>query len=104
MEHLAAIMMLVGCSSGQADCRELPVGVPVYETVEACRADMSRELRRHAGSEPAVYGTCEAVDPLLLERDVMITWDLTGEGVLSVEVIDADEEFQRSQMVAEAVR
>lgn len=100
MDSAIAIMMLVGCTTGNVGCAEIPVEVPAYRSVELCREELRSTLRSRAGSAPVVYGTCESVDPLLLERDVVIAWHVSPAGALSVDVIDSDGSMPGRDLVA----
>lgn len=90
MEQFAAIMLIVTCSHGTADCRELPAPQVAYETVQTCNEDMRGALRRSAEQGGEVYGACAAVDPSVLEADAAVYWNLTTDGKLTVDVVDED--------------
>jgi len=86
MEHIAALLLVVGCSGDLRDCTELPAPVPVYETLEECQGELSpvrdsmRELREK------VLATCVFVDPALEEEDAELVWDVTPDGKLVAEI------------------
>ncbi len=88
MEHVAAIMMLVGCGGASADCREIAAPAVGYETVEECRALLKPALDSVAGTFRTTHGTCAAIDPALYLEDVVITWDVTASGELVVRIVD----------------
>ncbi|MGC3974977.1 MAG: hypothetical protein QM771_11415 [Nitrospira sp.] len=52
MEHIAALLFVVGCSSTMTDCRELQVPVSVFETAEACVAERPFALGDLQGQAP----------------------------------------------------
>lgn len=89
MEHVAALLMLVGCSTDLTECRELPAPAAVFETMEECDERLIDALAGAAGAYPRVFANCAAVDPALEEMDAEIVWDVTAaEGlVASVEPI-----------------
>lgn len=89
MEHVAALLMLVGCSTDLGACRELPAPAAVFETMEDCDARLIDALAGAAGTYPRIFADCIAVDPALEEVDAEIVWDVTSaEGlVASVEPI-----------------
>ena len=86
MEHLAAILLLLGCSDDAASCTELPAPQVGYETEQACEADMRRALVGAGNSYPLVIAKCIPIDPFS-EGDMEIVWDITGEGELIAAVV-----------------
>lgn len=90
MEHIAAIMVLIGCGHGEVDCRELPAPQPAYETVVACERQMEDALREASDSRPIIYGQCAEVDPALFEQDAVVSWDFAENGELHVAVVPTD--------------
>jgi hypothetical protein len=90
MEHIAAIMVLIGCGHGEIDCRELPAPQPAYETLVACERQMEAALREASDSRPIVYGQCAEVDPALFGQDAVISWDFAENGELHVDVVPTD--------------
>ncbi|RIK87866.1 MAG: hypothetical protein DCC69_03475 [Hyphomicrobiales bacterium] len=86
MEHIAAFLLIVGCSPDLAQCRELPAPLPVYETIEDCQAGIGAASAAHEGAAPRVFSRCFEVDPLLTETDAEIVWDVTAEGGLTATV------------------
>jgi hypothetical protein len=90
MEHVAALMFLIGCGHGDIDCREIPAPFVGYETVEACEADMPSVLKVASSEFPVAYGQCTFVDPVLFEQDAVIAWEFGPNGDLLVSVEPAD--------------
>lgn len=90
MEHVAAIMLLIGCGDGNIECRELPAPTPAYETVAQCEADMESALRGASNEMPLIYGQCAEVDPALFEQDAIVSWDFASNGELHVDVVPSD--------------
>lgn len=91
MEHIAALMLIIGCSPDLADCRELPAPVPVvFETAEECDTALPMALRHVDSDDARLFARCIDVDPALEEMDAELVWDVTpAEGlVASVEVLD----------------
>lgn len=86
MEHIAAIMMLVGCTQGNIDCRELPAPVIGFETAEECHELLQPALNEAKGNNKIVHGKCTAVDPALFIEDATIVWKITPSGQLDVQV------------------
>lgn len=78
MEHIAAVLFIVGCSPDLAQCRELPAPTPIFETGEDCASEQPFALEDLAGRAPRVLGTCIAVDPAMEEEDGEIVWSITN--------------------------
>jgi len=83
MEHIAAFLLIVGCSPDLAECREMPTPTAIYETVEDCEAERPAIAARHEEAAPRMFAQCFEVDPLLTETDAEIVWDVTSNGELS---------------------
>ena len=83
MEHIAAFLLIVGCSPDLAACREVPAPTAVYETIEDCEAERPAISAEHDGAAPRMFVQCFEVDPLLTETDAEIVWDVTDDGKLS---------------------
>lgn len=86
MEHIAAIMMLIGCTQGNAECKELPAPAVGFETTEECQALLQPSLNDFKGKYKIVYGKCAAIDPALYIEDATITWAITPAQELDVQV------------------
>lgn len=86
MEHIAAIMMLVGCTQGNVECKELPAPAVGFETAEECHALLQPSINDARGKYKIVYGKCAAIDPALYIEDATITWDITPAHELDVQV------------------
>ncbi|CDX58128.1 conserved exported hypothetical protein [Mesorhizobium plurifarium] len=82
MEHIAALLFVVGCSSTMADCRELQVPVSVFESAEACVAERPFALGDLRGQAPHIIGKCLAVDPALEDDYDQIVWNVRSDGTL----------------------
>lgn len=82
MEHIAALLLIIGCSADLADCRELPAPVPIFETAEECDAELPRAFAGYEGTRPHVVARCVAVDPAMEEADAELVWDVRPDGSL----------------------
>lgn len=93
MEHIAAFLLIIGCSEDLTECRELPAPAAVYETIEDCDAELPYSFGDFVGAHPQLFAQCFEVDPMLTEADAEIVWEITGDGHLyaSVEPIDGSE-------------
>lgn len=92
MEHIAAILLMVGCSADLKDCKELPVPTALYETDE-CTNDVAPALRSAAGLYPRLFATCVMLDPALEEEDAELVWDIGHDGKLNASVEPASTLF-----------
>lgn len=90
MEHIAALLLIVGCSPDLGECRELPAPVPLFETYEECDAALPAAFDARKADSPRVFARCVFVDPALEEEDAELVWDVTPAGMLvaSVEPYD----------------
>ena len=88
MEHIAALLLIIGCSGDLGECRELPAPVPVYETTEECQGDLPVAVAMVDGQAEKILARCVFVDPALEEEDAELVWDVTSDGTLhaSIEV------------------
>jgi len=90
MEHIAAFMLLIGCSGDLQACKEYPAPAVAYETVEQCKAELTPAIRSLSASQMKSFGKCVEIDPALIYEDAEIVWDVTQEGEIevSLEVIN----------------
>ncbi|WP_411037048.1 hypothetical protein [Shinella sp. BYT-45] len=86
MEHIAAIMLLVGCDPGSLACKELQAPQVAFETMEECVGALPSALGGAGVSKRVVHGRCAAIDPAWVEEDVEISWRMSREGGLEVDV------------------
>lgn len=86
MEHIAAFLLLVGCSNGDAECRELPSPTPVFETLEDCEAVRLPAIGHFTSRYPRVLGKCIEVDPAQEYEDATIVWDVLPNGRLQASI------------------
>ena len=82
MEHIAALLFVVGCSNSMTDCRELQVPVSVFETEQACTAERPFALGDLQGRAPHIVGKCLTVDPALEDDYDQIVWNVKPDGTL----------------------
>lgn len=86
MEHIAALLLIVGCSGDLSECREMPAPVTVFESAEECANARPFTLDDMAGRMPRIFGKCLPVDPALEEEYGEIVWDVTPGGTLDATV------------------
>jgi hypothetical protein len=92
MEHIAALLLIIGCSDDLSQCRELPAPVPLYEAAEDCDGALPNSLSAFEGQYGRLFARCVPVDPALEEEDAELTWDVRADGTLvaSVDAGSAD--------------
>jgi hypothetical protein len=92
MEHIAALLLIVGCSGDLKQCSELPSPVTVYETYEECQSELPPVLSSFRGKTDKLFGQCVYVDPAMEEEDAELVWDIGHDGKLhaSVEAYGAE--------------
>jgi len=90
MEHIAALLLIVGCSDGLTQCRELPVPTALYEAEEDCAYDLQPAIGRYVTRHAQVFGKCVPVDPAMDEEDAELVWRVKADGTLfaAIEVPD----------------
>lgn len=86
MEHIAAVLLIVGCSNSLQECKELPAPVPLYEAAEDCQRESGDMIRAYHGKFEKIFGTCVVVDPALEEEDAELVWDITPKGKLEASI------------------
>lgn len=84
MEHIAAFMILIGCSGDLQVCKEYPAPAVAFETVEQCETDLSPAIHTISASAEKSFGKCVEIDPALIYEDAEIVWDVTQDGGLEV--------------------
>jgi hypothetical protein len=82
MEHIAALLLIIGCSNDLSQCHELPAPVPVYEAAEDCDSELPASLGAFTGQYDQIFARCVPVDPALEEEDAELTWDILPDGTL----------------------
>jgi hypothetical protein len=86
MEHIAAFLLVVGCSDMLSECRELPASTSAFETVQECQEALDPALSRFTTRVPQVFASCVAVDPAEDQEDPQLAWHVGLDGILEVEV------------------
>lgn len=86
MEHIAAIMLLVGCSHGGLTCEELSAPQVAYESMEDCVGALPAALGGAGAGKRIVHGRCAAIDPAWMEEDVEVSWRMSRENGLEIDV------------------
>jgi hypothetical protein len=86
MEHIAALLLIVGCNNGLDQCRELPAPVAVFETVSECAAQRPKAIASLAHVEPRLFSRCLVVDPALEDDYDQITWNVRADGTFEAAI------------------
>ncbi|TWI43222.1 hypothetical protein [Mesorhizobium tianshanense] len=86
MEHIAAVLLVIGCSNTMTECRELPVPVSVFETAQECTAERPFALGDVQDQAPRIIAECLSVDPALEDDYDRIVWNVRPDGTLDASV------------------
>ncbi|MER9233449.1 hypothetical protein NKI56_15315 [Mesorhizobium sp. M0622] len=99
MEHIAALLLVVGCSNGMTACRELPTPVSVFETEAECMAARPLAVTNLRDQAQHIVAKCLAVDPALEDDYDRIVWSVRPDGTL-----DASLEISNFMVASNAAR
>ena len=91
MEHIAALLLIVGCSGDLKECHELPAPTPIFETMEECTDALPLSLTGAEGKDSRVFADCVYVDPAMAEEDAVLEWDVTKDGRLVASISAGDD-------------
>ena len=86
MEHIAAVLLIVGCSNSLEQCRELPAPVTVFETLGECTAERPFAVGDLSQAEPRIFSRCLPVDPALEDDYNEIVWNVRADGTFEASV------------------
>lgn len=89
MEHVAALLLLVGCTPDSSVCTEIPVPRPIYRSVGECEAAAPIEMRLSGTYDRRVMAKCTGLTQAELEGAVSVEWAVNRAGQLAVELTDA---------------
>jgi hypothetical protein len=90
MEHIAALLLIIGCSGDLKQCDEMPSPVTVYETYEECQSELAPALSSFRGQRDKLFGQCVYVDPAMEEEDAELVWDIGRDGQLHASIESAN--------------
>lgn len=82
MEHIVALLLVVGCTNTMADCHELQVPVSVFATADECTAERPFAMGDVQGQAQHVVAKCLPVDPALEDDYDQIVWKVRPDGSL----------------------
>lgn len=91
MEHIAALILIIGCSEDLTRCQELPAPAPIYETKQDCDAALPDSLGAFTGQFEQLYAQCLPVDPGMEDENAELIWEIRPDGTLiaSVGLVDS---------------
>ena len=99
MEHIAALLLVIGCTNSMTECRELHVPVSIFETADECTAERPFAMGDVQGQAQRIFAKCLAVDPALEDDYDQIVWNVRPDGNL-----DASLAISSLVMASNAVR
>jgi hypothetical protein len=82
MEHIAAMLLVIGCSNAMSECREMQVPVSVFETAQECAAERPFAMADVAGQAQRIMAKCLPVDPALEDDYDQVVWRVMPDGGL----------------------
>ncbi|BCG99526.1 hypothetical protein EFV37_07375 [Mesorhizobium loti] len=82
MEHIAALLLVIGCSNSMTDCRELQVPVSIFENADECTAERPFAMGDVQGQAQHIVARCLAVDPALEDDYDQVVWKVLPDGSL----------------------
>ncbi|WP_061936454.1 hypothetical protein [Aureimonas sp. AU22] len=89
MEHVAALLLLVGCSPDASVCTEIPVPQPIYRSVGECEAAAPMEMRLSGTYDRRVMARCTGLTQSELDGSASVEWAVNRAGELAVVLTDA---------------
>ncbi|MFB2549604.1 hypothetical protein [Ensifer soli] len=84
MEHIAAIMVLVGCVNGQ--CAQVQTPVDAFESAQDCQEMLRPAVSKASDDYSITYGKCASVDPALEFADMSVRWRITPDDQLDITI------------------
>ncbi|APH74045.1 hypothetical protein [Aquibium oceanicum] len=91
MEHIAALLMVIGCSGDLKVCEEIPTEVSVFETRQDCAAELVSAQRLYGRHHDTAFFKCVSVDPAVDDASADLVWDINPDGVLHAAVETLEE-------------
>jgi len=82
LEHIAALLLVVGCYDDVSQCRELPPPVSVFETKEECDRQLPNAIGAVTEEFEQLFAQCLRVDPAVDEEDARLVWGVHPDGTL----------------------
>ncbi len=89
MEHVAALLLIVGCSPDSTVCREIPVPQPIYRSMEACEAAKPLAVRLTGTFDTRVMASCAGLTQADLDGSASVEWAVNRAGRLTVALGEA---------------
>jgi hypothetical protein len=86
MEHVAALLLIIGCSDDLSQCLELPAPTSFYETKQDCDQALPASLGAFTGQFEQLYAQCLPVDPAMEDQDAELVWQVHPDGTLVASV------------------
>jgi len=92
LEHIAALLLVIGCHDDLSQCREMPTPVSVFETKEDCDQQLPNALGALTEEFEQLFGQCLLIDPAVDEEDARLVWEVLPDGTLVSPVTAAPSE------------
>jgi hypothetical protein len=82
VEHIAALLLIIGCSDDLSQCRELPAPTAVFESTEECEEELHSSLGAFTNLFEQLFAQCLPVDPAMEEEYAELQWEVHSDGTL----------------------
>ncbi|RIY02135.1 hypothetical protein D3218_07520 [Aureimonas flava] len=86
MEHVAALLLLVGCTPDSSVCTEIPVPQPIYRGLEECEAAKPLAMRLSGTYDRRVMASCTGLTQAELDGSASVEWAVNRAGDLAVKL------------------
>lgn len=87
MEHIAALLLVIGCSGDLNDCREIPAPNSVFEAYNECEQVLPETRQAMNGLRPRVFAQCLFVDPAEDEDAAQLVWNVDKATGLNAQIV-----------------
>lgn len=82
MEHVAAMLLILGCTDGAMDCASTQTKLSQFETVQACESVMVEDMMTFVSEHEVVLAQCVPVDPAL-NQGWELSWTVSDNGKIN---------------------
>lgn len=88
MEHVAALLLIVGCTPDSSVCTEIPVPQPIYRSITECETTKPLAMRLSGTYDRRVMASCTGLTQAEIDGSASVEWAVNRAGNLSVILAD----------------